>query len=442
MTFKLKNPGEFATRRQQLADALPDNSITVITTNGEMVRSNDCDFHFRPNSDFYYLTGVEEPGAAAVFTKDGDTAEFHLFMRAKDKLQEIWHGRRIGVDAACEVFGADHSYNIDRLDEVVGELIADRDVLLLSSARQSELAANVDAWAGAVARKRKQGVRFPETRLDIDGFVSELRLIKSDVEIELMREAARISCEAHKRAMRFTKPGVNEYQIEAEINHEFAASGARHPAYNSIVGAGDNACILHYVDNSMEVSAGELVLIDAGCEYQMYAADITRTFPVSGSFSAEQKALYEIVLAAETAAIDVIKPGVPYSLVHDTAVRILVEGLVELGLMSGEVDELISSEAYKEFYMHGTGHWIGIDVHDVGDYRKAGSKEWREFKPGMVLTVEPGIYVSPDNMDVDAKWRGIGIRIEDDILVTADGYENLTASVPKAIAEIEALMQA
>ncbi len=440
--FKLNNPNEFVERRLKFFDQLPDNSIAVVTTNSELIRSNDSDFHFRPNSDFYYLTGVEEPGSAAVFVKNQDDTEFHLFVRPKDKAQEIWHGRRVGVDLAKEIFSADATYQISKLDEVVGHLIGDRDALVLSGSRQTELSVHVDRWSGFVYSQRKQGVRMPEIRLDLDPIVAELRVIKSPVELELMRAASEISAHAHCRAMRYTKPGVTEYQIEAEINHEFAISGARHPAYNSIVGSGDNACILHYVDNSMVVDDGKLVLIDAGCEYQMYAADITRTFPANGRFNEEQKALYEIVLDAETAAIEQVKPGNSYNLVHDTAVRVIVEGLVSLGLMQGDIDELIATEAYKEFYMHGTGHWLGIDVHDVGDYRKAGTKEWREFKPGMVLTVEPGIYVSPDNLGVDQKWRGIGIRIEDDILVTESGNEVLTFAVPKTIAEIESLMQA
>jgi Xaa-Pro aminopeptidase len=432
---------EFAARRAALLDSMPDNSVAFIATAPELIRSNDADHHFRPESNFYYLTGFPEPEAVAFLVKEGDEGRFVLCCRAKDKDREIWDGRRYGPELAAQTFGADDAYPIGDLDQVAVELLADRDVLLSSNLRQSEQAQLIESWMQGIRRQRKQGVRTPEARLDVDAMVAEMRLIKSDYEIELMRTAATISADAHARAMKFVKPGCNEYQLEAEIVHEFAMRGARFPAYNSIVGGGENACILHYVENNAEVKDGDLVLIDAGCEYQMYAADITRTFPVSGKFSPEQRAIYEVVLAAQHAAIAMIKPGNAYDTVHNAAVSVLVDGLISLGLLTGDADTLIAEEAYKEYYMHGTGHWLGIDVHDVGDYRVAGTKEWRNFEPGMVLTVEPGIYVSPSNEAVDAKWRGIGVRIEDDILVTDSGYENLTAAVPKSIAAIEALME-
>ncbi|RMA80222.1 Xaa-Pro aminopeptidase [Umboniibacter marinipuniceus] len=432
---------EFAARRAALLDSMPDNSVAFIATASELIRSNDADHHFRPESNFYYLTGFPEPEAVAFLVKNGDEGRFVLCCRAKDKDREIWDGRRYGPEAAAEVFGADEAHPISDLEKVAVDLLADRDVLLNSNLRQQEQAALIESWMQGIRRQRKQGVRTPETRIDVDAMIAEMRLFKSAAEIELMRTAAKISADAHARAMKFVKPGCNEYHLEAEIAHEFAMRGARFPAYNSIVGAGENACILHYVENNAEVKDGDLVLIDAGCEYQMYAADITRTFPANGKFSAEQRAIYEVVLNAQHAAIAQIKPGNPYEAVHYAAVAVLVDGLIALGLLVGDAETLIADEAYKEYYMHGTGHWLGIDVHDVGDYRVAGSKTWRNFEPGMVLTVEPGIYVSPSNDAVDAKWRGIGVRIEDDILVTESGYENLTAAVPKSIEEIEALME-
>jgi len=430
----------FQSRRQRLLDTMPNNSVAVILTNSEQVRSNDCDFHFRPESDFFYLTGFEEPESALLLKKQDNEATVTLFCRPKDELREIWDGRRYGPEVAKSHFGVDEAYEISELDARAGEALCDTDVLLISQIRQAELASRVDAWLNVVRSKRKQGVRTPDSRLDLDAIVAEMRLIKDEHEIALLREAARISANAHSRAMAVTKPGIWEYQVEAEIKHEFAMNGARHEAYNSIVGSGDNACILHYVENNAQTADGDLLLIDAGCEYQMYAADITRTFPVNGKFSDAQRTVYELVLKAQEAAVAVIAPGVSYNEVHDTAVRILTEGMVELGWLDGSVDELIASEAFKKYYMHGTGHWLGIDVHDVGDYRVAGEKTWRDFKPGMVLTVEPALYVASDDLTVEEKWRGIGVRIEDDILVTETGHENLTSGVPKSVEAIEALV--
>lgn len=430
----------FGARRQRLLDAMPNNSVALVLTGPEQVRSNDCDYHFRPNSDFYYLTGFEEPEAALLLKKAEDEATVTLFCRPKDTLREIWDGRRVGPDAAKERFAVDYAFEIAELDQRMGEALCDTDVVLLSQLRQAEIAPMFECWMAVVRAQRKQGVRAPESRLDLDAVLAEQRLIKDAHEIALMRTAAKISADAHSRAMAVTKPGIWEYQVEAEIKHEFAMNGARHEAYNSIVGSGENACILHYVENNCQTKDGDLLLIDAGCEYQMYAADITRTFPVNGKFSDAQRAVYEVVLKAQEAAIDVIAPGVSYDRIHDTAVRILTEGMVELGWLTGDVDELIKTEAFKKYYMHGTGHWLGIDVHDVGDYRVAGEKTWRALEAGMVLTVEPALYVAIDDESVDAKWRGIGVRIEDDILVTDSGYENLTSDVPKSIEAVEALV--
>jgi Xaa-Pro aminopeptidase len=429
---------EFARRRKALMQQMEPNSIAIVPAAKEKIRSRDTHFSFRQDSDVHYLSGFDEPEVVMVLIPGREHGEFVVFCRERDKAKEIWDGYRAGPEGACKIHGADDAFPIGDIDEILPGLIEGRERVYYAMGRDPEFDTQVMGWINRIRAKVRSGATPPGEFLDLSHFLNDLRLYKSAAELRLMAEAGRIAAEAHCRALRFCKPGVYEYQLEAEILHEFAMSGARHPAYNTIVGGGANGCILHYIDNDQVLRDGDLVLIDAGCEYEYYASDITRTFPVNGVFSREQKALYEVVLDAQAAAIAQVRPGKHWNDPHDAAVRALTTGLVKLGLLQGAVDDLIASEAYREFYMHRTGHWLGMDVHDVGDYKIHG--EWRVFEPGMVLTVEPGLYVAPDNTRVAKKWCGIGIRIEDDVVVTKQGCEVLTGGVPKTVAEIEALM--
>ncbi|MEC8427895.1 MAG: aminopeptidase P N-terminal domain-containing protein, partial [Pseudomonadota bacterium] len=382
--------------------------------------------------------GFPEPEAVAVLMPGREHGEFVLFCREKDREREIWDGYRAGPDGAIEEYKADDAFPIDDIDDILPGLIEGRERVYYALGKDADFDHQVMNWVNTIRAKVRSGATPPGEFLDLDHFLHDMRLYKSAAEIRIMREAGEISARAHARAMKFCQPGAHEYQLEAEILHEFAMSGARFAAYSTIVGGGDNACVLHYIDNNEKLKNGDLVLIDAGCELNHYAADITRTFPVGGKFSAEQRALYELTLKAQEAALVEIKPGNHWNDPHEASVRVITEGLLELGLLRGELDELIENEDYKEFYMHRIGHWLGMDVHDVGDYKVGG--EWRVLEAGMCMTVEPGIYVAPDNLNVEQKWRGIGIRIEDDVLITKDGCEILTAAVPKTVEEIEALM--
>ncbi len=429
---------EFARRRRQLMALMEPGSIAIVPAAREQVRSRDTDYPFRQDSDFLYLSGFNEPDSVLVLIPGREHGEFVLFCRERDPTQELWHGRRSGPAAACEEFGADDAFPIGDIDDILPGLIEGRRRVYYSMGRSADFDRQVMGWVNSIRAREASGAVPPGDLTDLNHMLHDLRLVKSAGELRLMRAAGEITARAHCRAMRFCAPGAFEYQLEAEILHEFAMSGARQPAYPSIVGAGDNACILHYVDNSARLRKGDLVLIDAGCELQGYAADVTRTFPVSGRFNRAQRDLYEVVLAAQAAAFAVIRPGCHWNEAHDATVRVITEGLVELGLLRGRVEKLIEKGAYRPFYMHRAGHWLGLDVHDVGDYRVG--EEWRVLEPGMVLTVEPGIYVAPDNTAVAPRWRGIGIRIEDNVAVTRDGHEILTAGVPRAADEIEALM--
>ncbi|WP_417226994.1 Xaa-Pro aminopeptidase [Amphritea sp.] len=428
----------FAIRRQLLMDKMSPGSVAVVPSASEVSRNRDVEYPFRQDSDFYYLTGFNEPDAMLVLIPEQDGGQVIMFCRDRDPEMEIWNGYRAGPLGVCNQYGADHAYPIDELNQRMPDLLQGKDRLYYSIGLNDKFDLQVRGWLNDIRKKARMGAAGPGEMVMLDRLLHELRLFKSAEEAELMRAAGRISAEAHVRAMQVCKPGLTEYQLEAEISHHFAMNGCRLPAYSSIVGGGENACVLHYTENQDVLNEGDLVLIDAGCELDYYAGDITRTFPVSGKFSAEQKALYELVLAAQLACIEAIRPGVPWICIHDKSVEVLTHGLIELGLLKGDPEELIESGAYKAFYMHRIGHWLGMDVHDVGDYQIDG--EWRSLEPGMVLTVEPGIYVSPQNDHVDEKWRGIGIRIEDDVLVTEDGYEVLSAAAPKSVAEIEALM--
>ncbi|WP_339338677.1 Xaa-Pro aminopeptidase [uncultured Oceanicoccus sp.] len=429
---------EFARRRKNLMAQMEPDSIAIVPAAKEVIRNRDVEYPFRQDSDFYYLTGFAEPDAVLVLMPGRKHGQYILFCRDRDPKMELWNGYRAGPEGACSDYDADDAFPVSDIDDILPGLLEGRERVYYAMGRHAEFDHKVMQWVNVIRSQVRTGAHPPGEFLDLDHLLHDLRLYKSAAEIRLMKQAGKIAAEAHIRAMKTCKPGIGEYQLEAEIQHEFGRNGARFPAYNSIVGAGKNACILHYTENSGTVKDGDLVLIDAGCELEHYAADITRTFPANGIFSKEQKALYELVLKSQLAAIKTIKPGNHWNQFHDATVKVITKGLVELGLLKGTVSQLIKKEAYKDFYMHRAGHWLGMDVHDVGDY-KVGDK-WRVLEEGMVMTVEPGIYVAPDNKKVAKKWRGIGIRIEDDVVVTKTGCDVLTKHAPKTVKEIEALM--
>jgi Xaa-Pro aminopeptidase len=423
------------TRRARLAATLGDG-IAIVATAPEAARNRDSHYPYRFDSYFYHQTGFTEPEAVLVVVGGAEPKSI-LFCRDKDETREIWDGFRWGPVAAKSEFGFDETYSWNELDTRLPELMGNRQRLAYAVGFDPAWDARVLGWLNAVRAKARTGVSAPTEIVDVRGWLDEQRLFKDAFEIDRMQRSADIATAAHRRAMRATRAGRREYEIEAEILHEFYASGAQAPAYTSIVAGGANACVLHYVSNRDTLRDGDLLLIDAGCELDGYASDITRTFPVSGKFSAAQKAAYEVVLAAQQAAIDTVRPGATWIAPHDAAVRVLVQGMVDLGLLAGSVDGLIESSAYSRFYMHRTGHWLGLDVHDAGDYKRDGA--WRDLEPGMTLTVEPGLYIRPGD-DVPAEFHHIGIRIEDDVLVTPAGCTVLTAP-PKTVAEIEDWMR-
>jgi Xaa-Pro aminopeptidase len=432
------NPKEFAVRRKRLMDMIGDGGIAIIPTAPEQTRNRDVDYPYRPDSDFHYLTGFPEPEAVAVLVPGRDHGEFILFCRERDPKMETWNGRRAGLEGAREQYGADDAFPITDIDDILPGLLENRARVYYVMGRRPEFDRQVMEWINRLRERARAGIHTPGEFVSLDHLLHDMRLYKSRSEVAAMRRAAKISARAHKRAMQVCKPGMAEYQIEAELLHEFMHGGARHAAYPSIVAGGDNGCILHYTENADQLENGTLLLIDAGCEYDYYAADITRTFPVGGRFSSEQRDIYDIVLAAQKAAIEQVQPGNHWNQPHEAAVRVLTEGLLELKLLKGDVEKLIEDEGYRHFYMHRTGHWLGMDVHDVGDY-KVGD-QWRVLEPGMVLTVEPGLYIPLGSEGAAKKWQGIGIRIEDDVLVTRDGHEVLSADAPKEPEEIESLM--
>ena len=431
--------GEFARRRRQLMGMLEPDSIAIVTAASHAVRSRDTEFPFRQDSDFYYLTGFAEPDAVAVFIPGREYGEYVLFCHEKDAQEELWHGERAGTDIARERLGADDAFPLADIDDILPGLLEGRGRVYYSMGRSREFDARVMAWVNSIRSKVASGAVPPGEFTDLDHLLHEQRLFKSAAEIRQMRQAAAITVAAHRRAMRQCRPGMFEYELEAELLHEFARNGARHAAYPSIVAGGVNACTMHYIANRHRLKRGDLVLVDAGCEYRGYAADVTRTFPVSGRFNRRQRALYDLTLRAQEAALDQLGPGRDWDAAHSATVGVITRGLVELGLLQGDPEALIAQHAYRPFYMHRVGHWLGLDVHDVGDYRPGGT--WRELEPGMVVTVEPGIYIAPDNDAVPAAWRGIGIRIEDDVLITQDGCEILSAGLPRSSQEIEAWMR-
>lgn len=424
----------YAGRRARLAAALGD-AIAIVSTAPEVPRNRDTHYPYRHDSYFYWLTGFTEPEAVVVVV-GGEQPETMLFCRDKDETREIWDGFRYGPAAAQAHFGFDAAYSITELDARLPDLMGNRARLAYAVGQDPGWDARVIGWLNAVRAKTRQGILAPGEILDVRHALDEMRLIKDAHELALMRRAAEISTEAHRRAMRATRPGGHEYEIEAELLSAFRRGGAEAPAYTSIVASGANACVLHYVFNNQPLKDGDLLLIDAAAEFGSYAADITRTFPVNGRFSPAQRDAYELVLAAQAAAIDAVRPGNDWNAPHDAAVRVLTRGMVDLKLLKGSVDGLIESKAYDRFYMHRTGHWLGLDVHDAGEYKLDGA--WRPLQPGMTLTVEPGLYIRPADDIPEALWN-IGIRIEDDVAVTESGCEVLTTP-PKTVAEIEAWM--
>lgn len=429
---------EFLRRRKRLMDMIGSDSIAIIPTASVYIRNRDVEFPFRPDSDFYYLTAYPEPEAVAVLIPDRADGEFILFCRENDEEMETWHGRRAGLEGALEIYGADDAFPIEDMDDILPGLIEGHERVFYNMGSDQNFDQRVMGWVKQIREKSRTGVVAPDEFISLNHFLHDMRLYKSRHEIKLMRQAAKISARAHKRAMQNCCPGMHEYQIEAELIHEFIKNGARAAAYPSIVGSGANGCILHYTENQDEISNGDLLLIDAGAEYQGYASDVTRTFPASGQFSKAQRQAYDLVLAAQLAAIEEVKPGNHWNDPHDAAVRVLTEGMVELGILKGVPEELIKDQDYTKYYMHRTGHWIGMDVHDVGDYKLDG--EWRMLEPGMVMTIEPGLYLPAEMRGLPKKWWNIGIRIEDDVLVTKDGYDVLSKDAPKQADAIEELM--
>jgi len=430
---------ELARRRRQLMRIAGDDAILVLPAALERIRSRDTHYPYRQDSDFWYLTGFPEPDAVMVLVPGRAHGEAILFCRERDPEREGWDGPRSGPEGAVEQFGMDDAYPIDDLDEILPGLLEGRTRVYYHFGRDAEFDLKLIGWLNRVRAQVRMGAQPPHEFLELGHLLDEMRLFKSPGELKLMQRAADISVAAHQAAMRVARAGVREYELQAEIERVFRMHDAV-PAYGSIVGAGANACVLHYVANNAQSRDGDLVLIDAGAEYRNYASDITRTFPVNGRFTKEQRALHDLVGAAQSAALAQAKPGVAYESGHNAAVRTLVEGLLRLGLLKGTLEKNIADGSYKRFYRHKTGHWIGLDVHDVGDYRLDGDS--RLLEPGMVFTIEPGLYVAPDDRTVHAKWRGIGIRTEDDVLVTRDGNRVLTDKLARSADEIEALMAA
>ncbi|MCG3461202.1 Xaa-Pro aminopeptidase [Xenorhabdus bovienii] len=428
---------EYLSRRQALLSKMAPASAAIIFAAPPAMRNSDCEYPYRQHSDLLYLTGFNEPEAVLVLIKSDENHNHSvLFNRVRDLTAEIWFGRRLGQDAALEKLGVDRALPFDDLSKQLYLLLNGLDVVYHAQG-EFEYADNIVFSALDTLRKnRRRNLSAPSMMADWRPWLHEMRLFKSAAELDIMRKAGDISAKAHTRAMQNCRPGMFEYQLEAEIHHEFTRQGARYPAYNTIVGAGENACILHYTENERRMKEGDLVLIDAGCEYEGYAGDITRTFPVNGKFTRPQREIYDIVLQSINVSLELYRPGTSIRKVTEHVVRIMVEGLVKLGIMHGEVEQLIETNAYRQFFMHGLSHWLGLDVHDVGHY---GIDRDRILEPGMVLTVEPGLYIAPD-ADVPPEYRGIGIRIEDDIVITEAGNENLTEHVVKDPDEIEALM--
>ncbi|HEY9018802.1 Xaa-Pro aminopeptidase [Thiomicrospira sp.] len=441
----------FAQRRQDLLEKLPAGSVALIHSGEEQIRNRDVEYPFRADSDFIYLTGFTEPDSVLVLIRaevlaDTDYAKPNhqawLFCRPKDPEQETWQGKRLGVEAAPTHLELDQAWSIDDLDDIAPQFLTHADQVYFSFGQLADWSGRMADWLSELKTQVRKGVPLPTSLNDLDSILHEQRLFKSAQEIEAMREAAQISIAGHLAGMQATRPGAYEYQIQSAIEHAFRLGGSPRVAFNTIAAAGENACILHYTENQTQLQDGDLILLDAGAEWQGYAGDISHTYPVNGRFSDAQKQLYNLVLEAQKAAIKAVQPGRLYHLMHQASAEVITVGLIELGILQGELDDLLEKEAFKRFFMHGTGHWLGLDVHDVGRYKIKG--EWRCFEPGMVVTVEPGLYIPKGLEDVDVRWQGIGIRIEDDVLVTETGHEILTQGalkLPRTVEEIEQWMQ-
>ena len=430
-------PTEFARRRRQLMRMIGSGGIAILPAAPEKIRNRDTIYPFRQDSDFIYLSGFDEPDAVAVLIPGRAHAEYILFCRERDPSRETWDGPRAGPEGAQADHGADDAFPISDIDEILPGPMEHCDRVYYTMGAHPDFDTQVMGWFDGLRNRGQSDGLMPQEFIALDHLLHDMRLYKSRGEIGAMRKAARIAAAAHKKLMAACRPGIMEYELEAELLHEFKRNGCE-TAYQPIVGSGPNSCVLHYVKNDRRMEDGEMLLVDAGCEYRGYASDVTRSMPVNGRFSSEQKAIYQVVLDAQKAAIEKVSPRCHWNDPHDAAVRTITRGLVKLGLLKGRVPALIKAAAYKKFFMHRTGHWLGMDVHDVGDYRVG--DEWRHLEPGMVMTVEPGIYIPPGIKGVARKWWGIGVRIEDDVLVTKDGCEVLSRDVPREIADIEALM--
>ena len=429
----------FSERRDLLAGKVLEDSAIIVSAASVKSRISDTEYSYRQDSNFYYLSGYEEPESLILIRPNQDKERFIIFCRDRDPLREQWDGFRTGQEGVIQDYGADAAYSINSIDEIMPKLLEGAKNIYFSMSAPCGVDAKISSWVEDIRKNTRSGAEPPQNLLSLDSILHEMRLIKESDEMDLMKKAANITTEAHIRAMQSVRPGMYEYQLEAEYLYAFNKNGARSPAYNSIVGGGNNSCILHYVENNAELKDGDLVLVDAGCEYQYYASDVTRTFPVNGKFSPEQREIYSIVLEAHKQSMEQAKPGNKWNLMHEKSVEVIVEGLLSIGLLQGSRDEIIDKGEYTKFYMHRIGHWLGMDVHDVGSYKQDG--DWRPLEEGMVMTVEPGIYILDSMEGVDDKWKGIGVRIEDDIAITDSGFEILTPDVPRTIEEVEQTVQ-
>jgi Xaa-Pro aminopeptidase len=430
-------PREFSRRRKTLMRMMGNDSIAIIPAAAQKIRNRDVDYPFRQDSDCLYLTGFPEPEAVAVLVPGRSQGQYILFCRERDPIKETWHGRRAGQQGAIDEYGADDAFPIADIDEILPGLLEQRGRVYYTIGRDPDFDQRLMGWVNQIRRQIRAGSHPPHEFVSLEYLVHDMRLYKSQAEVAAMKRAAKASIKAHKRAMQHCAPGMKEYQIEAELLYEFHVAGTV-PAYPPIVGGGENSCILHYTENKDVLNDGDMLLIDAGCECEGYASDITRTFPVNGQFNPAQRELYELVLSAQLAAIKKVIPGNHWNDPHDAAVRTLTKGMVDIGLLKGRPSKLIRDGEYRRFYMHRTGHWLGLDVHDVGDYRIA--NDWRVLEPGMTLTVEPGLYIPKGTKGVSRRWWNIGIRIEDDVRVTREGCEVLTETLPKTADQIESVM--
>ncbi len=427
----------YVKRREHLFGKIEEDSVVIVASSTVKKRNSNSNFPFRQDSNFFYLSGYNEPESLLVLRPE-EKEKYILFCRERDASLEQWEGLRSGQKGAIEKYKADASYSITKLDELMPSLIEGKKNIYYSMSSPNGLNNKIKKWVDEIRKNTRGGSECPVNLISLDSITDEMRLIKSKEELSLIRRACEITSLAHKNAMQKVSPGIFEYELEAEYLYYFMQGGARSPAYNSIVGGGNNACILHYTENNSILQDGSLVLVDAGCEFQHYASDVTRTFPVNGRFSVEQREIYEVVLEAHTEALKEVKPGNPYINVHNRSIEVITEGLISLGLLQGKATELIKNGEFSKYYMHRVGHWLGMDVHDVGNYKVDG--DWRRLEEGMVLTIEPGIYIPESIGQVDKRWLGIGVRIEDDVLVTADGNEILTSIAPREYEDIESLM--